>query len=202
MQATIPCGLCATTQTVCKFAVRLTTDLYSHAFWFVAAAVLQAFRDLSGFLAAKLARVTAFRTAQQDWACQLNALYDTPATSVACEAQLQQLQHSSRLLVEQVQQIQVRWYLLPFGLLFVARTDASSPCLSPVRNFWTTRTAYALMHHHLHVPTLLMEQVQQIQVRCWIGLFRRLVVRCACCRLTPRQAHKLFCDWPYLSKVV
>jgi hypothetical protein len=69
---------------------------------------LQAFSDLSSFLTAKLASATAFRTAQQDWAAQLNALYDTPATSVACEAQLQQLQRSSRLLTEQVQQIQVR----------------------------------------------------------------------------------------------
>jgi hypothetical protein len=68
---------------------------------------LQAFRDLSGVLAAKLASATACRTAQQDWAGQLNALYDTPATSEACEAQLQQLQRSSRLLTEHVQHTQV-----------------------------------------------------------------------------------------------
>lgn len=71
-------------------------------------ACLQAFRDLSRFLAAKLASISAFRAAQQDWAAQLEALYSTPAVSEACEDQLQQLQRSSRLLLQQVQQIQVR----------------------------------------------------------------------------------------------
>jgi hypothetical protein len=68
---------------------------------------LQAFRDLSGFLTAKLASISAFRAAQQDWAAQLEALHTTPATSEACEMQVQHLQRSSRLLMEQVQQIQV-----------------------------------------------------------------------------------------------